>query len=177
MLSYPFVVYWGLNNYGPAVLAILLFILLLLRFFLVRKNESRWQWGLLGFFALFCIAVVGLNSESLLRYYPVLMSIAVAAVFAFSLTTDMPIIERFARMLKKPPPSYAKNYLRNLTKIWSGLLVFNALVAGYTACCMSLQNWTLYNGILSYAFFAIFILLELIYRQFYKRKYAAMEVS
>ncbi|MBN4050556.1 hypothetical protein JYU13_00455 [Gammaproteobacteria bacterium AH-315-M22] len=174
-LSYPFVVYWGLNNYGPTALAVVLFLLLLVRFLFFRR-QGKAQGVLLVFFAIFCAAVIGFDSENLLRYYPVFMSLAVAIVFALSLTSEMTVIERFARLSKRPPPRYAKIYLRNLTKIWSVLLVLNAFVAGYSACCMSLQSWTLYNGILSYVFFALFMVLELIYRQFYKRKYVGMEL-
>ncbi|MBL4851596.1 MAG: hypothetical protein JKY90_04860 [Gammaproteobacteria bacterium] len=175
-LTYPFVVYWGLNNYGPAVLAAVLFLLLLLRFLFFRR-QGWGQGALLIFFAIFCAVVIGFDSENLLRYYPVLMSLAVAVVFVLSLTSEMTVIERFARLSGQPPPNYAKTYLRNLTKIWSGLLVLNAFVAGYSACCMSLQSWTLYNGILSYVFFALFMVLELIYRQFYKRKCIGMGLS
>jgi len=175
-LTYPFVVYWGLNNYGPAVLAAVLFLLLLLRFLFFRR-QGWGQGALLIFFAIFCAVVIGFDSENLLRYYLVLMSLAVAVVFVLSLTSEMTVIERFARLSGQPPPNYAKTYLRNLTKIWSGLLVLNAFVAGYSACCMSLQSWTLYNGILSYVFFALFMVLELIYRQFYKRKCIGMGLS
>jgi len=167
---YPFLVYYGLNQYGPSAFAILLFVLLVVRVVVKGSYHEPSQWLQLVFIGAFCLAVMLLNSEMLLRYYPVLMSVGFSALFAYSLRSKTSLIERFAKMAGQDYPEEAISYMRNLTKVWAVLLFINALISAYTACCLSLKYWTLYNGLLAYFVLGGFALIELIYRHFYKRK-------
>jgi uncharacterized membrane protein len=167
--AYPFVVYYGLNHYGPSVFALFLFVLLLLRVVIKGSYHEPSQWLQLVVVGGFCLVVVVVDSEQMLRFYPVLMSLGFSALFAFSLKSKTSLIERFAKMSGQTYPNEAIQYMRNLTILWAILLLFNAVIASYTACCVSLEYWTLYNGLLAYFLLGSFALAELIFRHFYKR--------
>lgn len=169
-VTYPFVVYYGLSHYGPSVFAVFLFILLLLRLVIKGSYHEPSQWLQLVVVGGFCLIVAIVNSEQMLRFYPVLMSLGFSALFAFSLKSKTSLIERFAKMAGQDYPERAIGYMRNLTKVWAALLFLNAVVSAYTACCVSLKYWTLYNGLLAYFLLGGFALGELIFRQFFKRK-------
>lgn len=168
---YPFVVYYGLNHYSPSVFAWVLLLLLILRVAIKGNFNEPSQWLQLVVVGAFCIIVAIVNSESLLRYYPVLMSLGFAALFAFSLRSKTSLIERFAKMAGSEYPVIAQAYMRRLTAVWAVLLLLNAVVAAYSACCLSLQHWTFYNGLLAYVLIGGFSIAELIFRHFYKKKH------
>ena len=171
-MVYPFLVYYGLNQYGPSVFASLLFILLVIRVVIKGSYHEPSQWLQLLVVGLFCLTVMFLDSELLLRYYPVLMSFGFSALFAYSLKSKTSLVERFAKMAGQDYPEEAIGYMCGLTKVWAVLLFINALISAYTACCLSLKYWTLYNGLLAYFLLGGFALIELIFRHFYKRKFA-----
>lgn len=169
-LAYPFAVYYGLSHYGPSVFAIFLFILLLLRVWIKGSFHEPSQWLQLIVVGCFCMVIIFAGNEQLLLFYPVLMGLGFSALFAFSLTSKTSLIERFAKMSGQDYPQTALGYMRNLTIIWAVLLFLNALVSAYTACCLSLKYWTLYNGLLAYFLLGGFALGELIFRHFYKQR-------
>lgn len=169
--AYPFVVYYGLNHYSASVFAWVLLVLLIVRVVVKGNYSEPSQWLQLVVVGAFCIIVAVVNSEELLRYYPVLMSLGFSALFAFSLRSKTSLIERFAKMSGTDYSSQALNYMRSLTRVWAILLAFNALVAAYTACCMSIKHWTLYNGLLAYFLLGGFSLAELAFRHFYKKRH------
>ncbi len=169
--AYPFIIYFSLDSFGPSILAYVLFIIILIRVVIrgdFKKPEQFVQLTLVGGLALIA---AWFNSEELLRYYPVMMNLAFAGFFALSLTTDTSLVERFGRMFVKEIPPQGKIYMRVLTKVWVVILIINAAISYYTACCLSLKAWTLYNGLLAYFFLGGFMLIEFGYRQLYKRRH------
>ena len=170
--AYPFVVYYGLNHYSASVFAWILLVLLIVRVVIKGNYTEPSQWMQLVVVGGFCIIVALVNSGELLRYYPVLMNLGFSALFALSLRSKTSLIERFAKMSGAAEySSQAISYMRSLTLVWAILLAFNALVAIYTACCMSLKYWTLYNGLLAYFLLGGFSLAELVFRHFYKKRH------
>lgn len=171
MIFYPVAVYFGLQHWGPAALAGLLALVAAARALscgLYLSLKSLWLPTLL---LIYCALVAINHSVSLLKYYPVLMSCAVASMFAVSLWRDEPLLEKVARASGKTITPRAKVYLRKLTALWSLVIVFNAAVATYTACCSSMGFWGLYNGVFSYGLFAALFIGEWFYRQYYIRRY------
>ena len=169
MVVYPLLVYLGMDQYGPRGLALLLIVVVLVRFVAQRSRElSQWLWTaiLLGL----CLLVLLLDSPDLLKLYPVVFSLGLSTLFLVSLSGEMTLIERMARLAgDNPTMPAAKRYMRNLTWIWAILLILNAMVAAWTAMFASLYGWTLYNGLLSYLILGGFMLLEMLYRRRYKR--------
>lgn len=168
---YPFVVYTGLNEFGPAALSLVLFVLLLARVLLHGDFDKPEQCVQLIMVGSLCLIAAWLKSETLLRYYPVLMSVGFASFFLVSLRAKETLIERFASVFKKDIEPHQRIYMRGLTKVWVGLLLLNAMVSAYSACCVSLKVWTLYNGLVIYIVFGLFSFSEVIYRYFYRKRY------
>ena len=170
---YPFIVYTSLNQLGPTTLALVLLALLLARVIVRKEYHQPEQYLQLTLVGSLCLLAAWLNSERLLRYYPVLMSLGFALLFAFSLLTKKTLTERMASMFIDDADieSHHRIYMRRLSIAWAVLLLINTFVAAYTACCLSLKQWTFYNGAIAYVVFGLFILAELVYRHFYKKRY------
>ncbi len=166
--GYPLLVYFGLQQYGSRGLAIVLLAFVCIRYYLVRPATALQNVGaiVVGFFSL---CIIALDSEILLRFYPVVLSVSIAAFFFFSLWNKKTAIEKFAEMAGENVTPIARFYMRRLTICWVVLMLLNAAIAAYTALFMSLSHWTLYNGFLSYLLIGLFMLCEWFYRQHYKR--------
>lgn len=171
VLTYPFLVYRYLGQVNPAWFAAVIFCLFLIRFMVINKDRSLSDWLMLGIVSTFCLSVTLLESQTLLKFYPVMMNVGVGLTFLVSLTEEQCLIDKMARMGGKAPPPEAYHYLRTLTLLWGLLLLTNGAVSAYTACYTSLSVWTLYNGFLSYLLIAGFAGAEWVYRGFYKKKH------
>lgn len=168
---YPLIVYNGIQQLGPSVLSLILFFLLLGRVVLRGDYHQPEQYVQLVLVGGLCLFAAWQKSELVLRFYPVAMSLGFACFFAISLRTETTLIERFASVFVKDIEEHQRQYMRGLTVLWALLLLINAVVAAYTACCLSLSQWTLYNGAIAYIVFGLFTLGELINRHFYKKRY------
>ncbi|MBX2849933.1 MAG: septation protein IspZ [Acidiferrobacterales bacterium] len=168
---YPFLIYFGLSEYGIRTLAICLLVILSLRVLLWQQFKKPEKIALLLLIFLLCGLAAWLRSEAILRYYPVLMNLGFGGVFLLSLRTEQPLIERLMSLVIKDLPPRAIRYLRGLTLAWGIILIINAIISFYTACCLSLQHWTIYNGAIVYLIFGAFALAELVYRHYYKKRH------
>lgn len=169
---YPLIVYTGIQQVGPSVLSLILFALLVGRVILRGDYHQPEQYVQLLLVGSLCLFAAWQKSEAILRYYPVAMSLGFAGFFAISLRAETTLVERFASVFVKDIEEHQRQYMRGLTGCWSGLLLINAVVAAYTACCLPLSLWTLYNGAVAYVVFGLFTLGELVNRHFYKKRYA-----
>lgn len=116
-------------------------------------------------------------------WYPVLMSAAMAGVFAFSLLGREPLCLALARTI--PPhvlPEGAARYCRAYTALWAAWLAVNGLIAcatiyapgpvwhleraGLDVPCV----WVVWNCCLSYCATGLIVLAEMLYR---RRRFAA----
>ncbi len=170
---YPFIVFTSIERIGPASLSLVLFCLLVVRVIIRGRFKDPEQYIQLTLVGSLCLMAAWYQSEVLLRFYPVAMNLAFSSFFFYSLTKEATLIEKFSQYFVKNPESHQKLYMRGLTKAWALLLLFNAVVASYTACCSSLEVWTLYNGVFSYGLFGLFSLAELVNRYFYKKRHHA----
>jgi uncharacterized membrane protein len=106
-----------------------------------------------------------------LRFYPMLFNLLVFAIFFGSLFTDMPLVERFARMMRHDLPPQGVVYTRYVTWAWSGLLLLVALVSLYTAVDASFRFWSLYNGVIVYCVIGVAFVCEYATRRHLRRKW------
>lgn len=159
-VTYPVLVYFGLSAFSPQFILIGLLIVVLLRAvtFAVQK-----RYGPAGLAVLVAgiVAAGGLVSELLaIRFYPVIVSLTMGAVFTVTLFTDRPMVERLARLKMPDLDAYSIAYTRKLTKVWIGFFAVNAMIATWTALYASMEIWTLYNGFLSYLLIGILFIGE-----------------
>lgn len=167
LASWPFAIYFGLEKFEPKQLAFFILFLLLL-----HKGEFRKikvlkfaDWFILVTTLALAIAIFWSNSETLLRLYPVVVSLGLLTVFTLSLFHPPTIIERIARTDHHNLSSAGVRYTMYVTRVWCVFFLCNALAATGTALFASREVWVFYNGFLSYLFIAIIFCSEWFARQ------------
>jgi len=170
-IAYPVLVYFGLSIFSPRLILIMLIVAVVLRAALFLGSGKRAQ------AASFLVIAVILSSAGIasalvaIRFYPVIVSSTLAALFGLSLFSGMPMIERFARLRSGELDAYAIAYTRKLTGIWVGFFVLNGTVAAWTALYASIETWTLYNGLISYVLIGVLFVGEWPVRRILRARY------
>jgi len=167
---YPLLVFFGLRILPPGVVGLILAVLLMMRFGIIGRTER--STALPGFIVLFLYAVASalLGSTQMLLYYPVLVNVLLLVLFAGSLRTEEPLLNRVVRARGIPVGEHASRYLTRLTSVWAGFFLVNGLIAAWTTTT-SIETWTIYNGVISYLLVAVLASGEWIYRGYYKKRY------
>jgi uncharacterized membrane protein len=167
-LTYPFLVYWGIQNYDAAMLLPLLAVMLVLRWFTDRQGRDR---------RVIVFSIIGLMLVTLfagarqgLMFYPVLVNAGLLLVFASSLFAHQTVIEKIARIKEPDLPPEGVAYTRKVTWVWCGFFLFNGFVSALTIAWGSEQLWMLYNGFISYLLIALLVVGEWVVRYRIKRK-------
>lgn len=166
-VSYPFLIYWGLQSYDARMLLPVLLIILTLRWFSGGALAER-KLVLVTFLGLGAIVLLG--GERLgLKFYPVIMNLGFLILFASSLFSPQTIIERLARIKEPDLPQSGVVYTRKVTWVWSIFFLVNGTIAAFTALCTDDQVWMLYNGFISYLLIAVLAGGEWLVRQRVRR--------
>jgi uncharacterized membrane protein len=152
--AYPFAVYFGLDAIEPRTLALFIAGVAGLRVLQVKRIFGAADVAALGATALLAAAVAWSNSETLLKFYPVVVSLGLLASFALTLRRGPPMIERFARLREPDLGPAGVTYTRRVTVLWCAFFAINAAIATYTAVAASREAWLLYNGFVSYCIVA-----------------------
>lgn len=147
-LLYPLAIYTGLDRAHPALLASLLALGWLARLSGWRGEPRPWPFA--AMILAYCVLLAWQPWPHLDRWYPCLISLALAIGFASSLYRGMPVIERLARLQEPDLPAAGIAYTRKVTWVWLGFFVFNGSVAGLLSLWGNLRWWALYNGALAY---------------------------
>lgn len=173
LILYPVLVYYMLDKISPILILGTLLVLLIIRLLLFSKsNQKETHWLLLGAGSSCFLLGISLDGELGLRSYPVLVNVAMFFVFSLSLIKPPSMIERFARLSNQTFNENALSYMRNVTIVWCVFFIINGSIAAFTACCASMEIWTLYNGLLSYILIGSLMGGELIVRYFKKKNNA-----
>ena len=150
-LAYPFLVWTALGTVAPWYFVLFGIVCLLVRAVVLhRVHARRMEIGALLLAVLLLAALATLSAELATRAYPVVVSLAVAAMFALSLRTPPSVVERIARIREPDFPPDGVRYTRQVTQVWVGFLLLNAMISAATALWGSLDAWVLWNGLLSY---------------------------
>ncbi|MGO9267007.1 MAG: hypothetical protein ACLQBA_19380 [Candidatus Binataceae bacterium] len=161
VIAYPFAIYFGLGRFSPRIMIAGLLVLLGLRMYRASNDRGRLPYlvGGLG------VVIIAARSPSVgLRAYPILISLTLASVFAYSLLWPPTIIEQIARMRRPRMPPRIVAYLRNVTIVWTGFFLLNAAISTATVVSGSIKLWTLYNGFVSYLIIGAILAGELLLR-------------
>ncbi len=162
-LAYPFVVYLGLEHLSPRLFAMLLGALWLAR--LLGAKQTPLSRTVAAVALLFCLLLGVADDSALLPWYPVLISLALLGLFAGSLCSGMPIIERLARLSEPELPPAAVRYTRQVTWVWVGFFIINAGIASGLVLWAPLSWWTLYTGLIAYLLMGLLFAGEWLVRQ------------
>ncbi|MGL5334591.1 MAG: hypothetical protein ACRC9R_00330 [Enterovibrio sp.] len=153
LLSWPFVIWFGLANNSLHWLLPLMILTLVLRLCLISKNTGPMR------FMIQCVTIAGLmlcvastilKTHQLLLFYPVVVNVVMLSVFGGSLWTAMPLVERLARLRTPDLPPHAVRYTRRVTQVWCLFFVINGSIALFTALHGDMWMWTSWNGMISY---------------------------
>lgn len=147
-ICYPFMVYWGLQNYDAKLLLPLILILLALRW-LTGVGVTEHKVVIITLFGIVILALVW-GSQLSLKFYPVLMNLGFLTLFASSLFSPPTIVERLARMKEPELSPEAVVYTHKVTQVWSVFFLLNGTIAAITALWTSDKIWMLYNGFIAY---------------------------
>lgn len=169
VLTYPLAVYLGLNHLPAGSIALVLYLLLIVRLILQKQRLKVLVLPLLLGIALTAGSYLAKRSDWLL-YYPVAINLTMLALFSYSLHNGPCMIERLARVKQPDLPDEAIGYLKKVTLLWCGLFLFNGTMAAYTAGFTSLATWTLYNGLIAYLLMGLLLGGEWLYRSFWLKK-------
>lgn len=168
-LVYPLAVYFGLRIMEPRYVALLLVLALLLRrsqdVGRLLRGSSRVDQGVATGLMLLAGLAALINSELLLRLYPVAVSISLLVVFALSLYKSQTLVERFARLREPNLPPEGVAYTRRVTQVWCVFFIGNGSVAAYTAFFASREIWSLYNGFIAYLLMGLLFASEYLWRR------------
>lgn len=178
LLLYPFAVYLGLNYVSPFWLALGLLVLLISRLMMLRGVLNKMPWllpaTLLGGLAI----VISLFTDTDIGFklYPLMVNVAMFAVFAYSYFKPPTVIETFARLQDPNLPDHALSYIRKVTLVWCGFFIMNASISLYTALYSSFKVWTLYNGFIAYILIGSVAAIEFVVRLFVQRKFTQSQI-
>ncbi len=168
LFAYPFAVYFGINKYGLNIISGVLIAALIGRLVFAQRSKLVELKYLAMTSAIVGLALVGIGTifkqQGWLLYYPVVVNLSMLAVFGASLFQKQTVIERLARLQEPDLPQSGIQYTRKVTQVWCGFFISNASIALYT-CFISLEAWTIYNGLISYLLAGVLFLSEWIVRQ------------
>jgi uncharacterized membrane protein len=168
-VSYPFLVYFGLQVLPPSFFALVLIALLAMRFGVLKPEEKQVFVPVLLLFLVYAIAAAVSDSAMMLLFYPALVNFSLCFVFLRSLKGEESLLLRIVQARGIEINEHIPGYLYRLTGIWAGFFVINGVVSIWTVS-LSLQAWTLYNGLISYVIVAILAGGELLFRWHFKRR-------
>lgn len=168
-VMYPFLVYFGLPYLPPGPLVAVAVGLGGLHLLRQRGRGLMPRWGLL---LIPCVLLVLLALRPVLaaQAYPPLVSLCLAATFAWSLAHPPTAIERIARLTSPDLSSDAIAYTRTVTKVWTAFFVANAAIATACALWFPVAVWTLWTGFVSYLLIGVLIAGELAVRRWRARQ-------
>jgi len=149
IIAYPMVVYIGLTRVGTRSAAVLLLVFSLLSTLWQSYQQRSFAWRNTLLIPL-CTCALWLDDHRYMLAMPVLINLALFAMFFGSLYSALPICERFARMQVADLSPAEQRYCRSITKLWSGFFVVNGGIAAGLASWGALSLWTVYTGLISY---------------------------
>ncbi|AWY42407.1 hypothetical protein DKY63_21870 [Pseudomonas putida] len=161
-LLYPFAVYFGMEHFAPWQFGLMLGSLWLARVLTGKRQPGSLWMALVAI--VFCLLLALFDNPALLRWYPVLISAFMLALFGGSLMYGMPVVERLARVREPDLPDEGIRYTRQVTIAWSVFFLCNGLCAAALTLWAPLSWWMVYTGLISYGLIGLMFAIELLVR-------------
>ena len=150
-LLYPGLVFFTLDRIPPGALVLTALVLVAARLGLLRDSPLAAALSLPLGLVFLATALLGLaGAEEAALAYPMLMSLGMAAAFAWSLRQPTCLVEHFAALTEPDPSPAARAYMRKVTLAWTLVLTGNALCSAATIVSGDRTLWVGYNGGVSY---------------------------
>ncbi len=168
-IAYPLLLWYGLTHWpSQQVEALVLATLVILAWLRLRKVGKALRRSVAAApLAAIALAALGLalDDPRLVLALPALVNTMFFLSFLASLR-GVPMIERYARLVKPELPPAEVRYCRSVTLIWCAFFVANGATAAALAAWASYDTWALFTGILSYAAMGLLFAIEYAVRTF-----------
>ena len=153
-LLYPFLIYLGLHEFQPRVIASLLLVAAVLRLIsnkYTEKKKGELEISLYAIAAAILITIFTFVTDLkfALYLYPLLVNLVFFTFFSISLFYPPTVIERIARQHRPNLPVKAVIYTRKVTQAWCVFFLINGGVS-VMSIFHSEEWWVLYNGFIAY---------------------------
>lgn len=178
-LAYPLIVWTGLTFMPPRSVSLMLFALVSIRVVVGKRvantagvtPHGRRLLAPLVLVSLILLISAATNDPTGVLLIPVFISAALLVSFAASLLRPPTVVEAIARIQTGELPPAEVPYCRFVTKVWCVFFVVNGTIAGSLAAIGTLEAWTLYCGLISYAMVGLLFAGERTYRAWRFRRY------
>jgi uncharacterized membrane protein len=129
-ISYPFLVYLGMNIVSSGMLLLGIILLLLLRLLILKSTLSARLltlkstvgplqiWPLVIAIAVMAACAIFLSTEIAVRIYPIVISFCFGMIFCWSLVFPPTVIEIIARLREPEMGPRGVSYTRKVTVVW-----------------------------------------------------------
>ena len=176
LVLYPVLVYFGIQQFGPRILAIILLAVAAIKLVITKLAQQPLGNGAWLLLAAAIASGLTLTTGSIigLKFYPVVVSVVLLGVFGVSLWKPPSMIERFARLQTPDLPVKAIAYTRKVTWVWCGFFILNGTIATATVFASD-KTWALYNGLLSYIFMGVLLAGEYLVRLRVQKQHVQIE--
>jgi uncharacterized membrane protein len=169
-VAYPFLVWFGRSKVPPAAFVLIGVACIAARMIATRRLvRSPVEITVFLLAAALLVALLAVSPVIAARSYPVAISLALASIFAASLCFPPTVIERIARLSEPDLPPAGVAYTRKVTAVWVAFLLVNAAISLWTALWGSLDQWALWNGLLSYLAMGTLFTAEYLVRRVVRR--------
>lgn len=168
-VTYPFLIFFGLSVLPPSFFGLVLLILLGLRLGVLLPEERQVFFPVILIFFGYAASAMYFDNTQLLLFYPAFVNFTLCLLFANSLRNEEPILLRIVRSRGYDINDHTPQYLFWLTVIWAVFFMLNGSISIWTST-LSLEVWTLYNGLISYFIIAILGVGEWLFRRYYKKR-------
>jgi uncharacterized membrane protein len=175
-VAYPVLVYFGLSHLPPVVLVMFGLALIGLRLLGARHvslSGTRPTVVALAAAGSGLAGLLFLAPHAAALAYPIVISLATATVFGMSLIWPPSVVERIVRVREPDLSPHGVAYARKVTIVWTVFLVLNAAISAAYMLWGTLEQWTLWNGLVSYVMMGILFVVEIGVRRIVRRREVA----
>jgi uncharacterized membrane protein len=169
-LAYPVIVWIGLSYLGTRAVSVMVLALLVpMLAFRLRRADRATFWSIVRVpIAILALVVLGAVTEDarFVLAMPVVINLVLFATFGETLRAgQIPMIERFARLVETELSDEKKAHCRTWTVRWCIFFALNASIALGLGLFATPFVWAAYNGGIAYALIGIMFAIEYVARK------------
>ena len=159
--AYPLIIFFLLRHQAAGAAAALVVALLAWRL----RHQTHRPVRLIVAAVSVLLVLLLFDVAAIPKLLPPLIHAGLFYMFSTSLGS-VPLIERFARLVRSELPQAVVVYCRQLTLIWSGFFAANVVLTAWLALGGDDVQWVLYNGLLVYLLIAALLIGEALWRRY-----------
>lgn len=133
--------------------------------------NAKGNWYVPAIIGVIAVIVIITNSETVLKFYPICITLVFLGLFGGSLLKKDPIVVHFAVMLQPeindhPGKNDIIKYCKGVTWFWCLWFVFSLFVNIWLIIWGSTDQWAIYNGLICYICQGLIFVGEFVVRYF-----------